>query len=140
MPELSSDDSDESTDSEPPLLRSLSCPSPEQSAERLHSSEAGVFRAEWGLAPQGVLAVELPSDAMGTVSLVPETSVIVLSADSVFAYGSVLFEKLGDAFEEGRTNWVIVSGPSATADMGALVQGVHGPAEVHVVVTRDDDT
>ena len=139
VPELELNRSAESRETISPILRSLSCPSPEQRAERLHSAEAGVFRAEWGLAPQGVLAVELPSDAMGTVSLVPETSVIVLSADSVVDDGKILFEKLADAFEEGRTNWVIVSGPSATADMGALVQGVHGPERVHVIIIQDDE-
>lgn len=136
VPELQ--DSDEPNETTTPILRSVSGSSPEERTERLHSAEAGVFRAEWGLAPQGVMAVELPSDAMGTVSLVPETSVVFLPAESVFADGALLFEKLGNAFEEGRTNWVIVSGPSATADMGALVQGVHGPAGVHVVVTQGE--
>jgi len=29
---------------------------------------------------------------------------------------------------------VFVTGPSATADMGPLVRGVHGPHQLHVIV------
>lgn len=32
---------------------------------------------------------------------------------------------------------ILATGPSATADMGALVQGVHGPRTVHVVLVED---
>jgi len=32
----------------------------------------------------------------------------------------------------------MATGPSATGDMGALVQGVHGPSEVHVIVVESE--
>ncbi|TKX83368.1 hypothetical protein EXE43_24625, partial [Halorubrum sp. SS5] len=35
---------------------------------------------------------------------------------------------------------VFATGPSATADMGGLVHGAHGPKEVHVVLLREDDS
>jgi L-lactate dehydrogenase complex protein LldG len=35
---------------------------------------------------------------------------------------------------EARNSHILVSGPSATGDMGTLVQGVHGPEELDVVV------
>jgi L-lactate dehydrogenase complex protein LldG len=44
------------------------------------------------------------------------------------------FEWLGEVLRETRGSAVLATGPSATADMGALVQGAHGPKEVHVVV------
>ena len=31
---------------------------------------------------------------------------------------------------------VFVTGPSATADMGPLVRGVHGPHKLHIIVLR----
>jgi L-lactate dehydrogenase complex protein LldG len=31
-------------------------------------------------------------------------------------------------------NFVYVTGPSATADMGPLVRGVHGPHRLHVIL------
>jgi len=49
------------------------------------------------------------------------------------------FEWLADEFDAGRDSLVFETGPSATGDMGALVQGVHGPSEVHVIVVEDDE-
>jgi L-lactate dehydrogenase complex protein LldG len=38
---------------------------------------------------------------------------------------------------EGLTrDFVFITGPSATADMGPLVRGVHGPHRLHVIVVR----
>jgi L-lactate dehydrogenase complex protein LldG len=38
---------------------------------------------------------------------------------------------------EGLTrDFVFITGPSATADMGPLVRGVHGPHRQHVIVVR----
>ncbi|MFW5973924.1 MAG: LUD domain-containing protein, partial [Natrialbaceae archaeon] len=47
------------------------------------------------------------------------------------------YERLAEEFATGRDTQVLATGPSATADMGTLVQGVHGPHEVHVVVLED---
>ena len=38
---------------------------------------------------------------------------------------------------EGNKSVVLATGPSATADMGTLVHGVHGPKDVHVVLVTD---
>ncbi|MDZ7688479.1 MAG: hypothetical protein U5J64_07135 [Halobacteriales archaeon] len=38
------------------------------------------------------------------------------------------------AVGEKRNSHVLVSGPSATGDMGTLVQGVHGPESLDIVV------
>jgi L-lactate dehydrogenase complex protein LldG len=44
------------------------------------------------------------------------------------------FERIGELIREGRDDLILTTGPSATADMGALVKGAHGPREVHVVL------
>jgi L-lactate dehydrogenase complex protein LldG len=44
------------------------------------------------------------------------------------------FSWLGERIREDRGSAVVATGPSATADMGALVRGAHGPKEVHVVI------
>ena len=33
-------------------------------------------------------------------------------------------------------SFVFITGPSATADMGPLVRGVHGPHRLHIIVLR----
>jgi len=33
-----------------------------------------------------------------------------------------------------RLDFVFITGPSATADMGPLVRGVHGPHRLHIII------
>jgi len=44
------------------------------------------------------------------------------------------FAHLGPALRNEHVTAVLATGPSATADMGALVRGAHGPAQVHVLI------
>jgi L-lactate dehydrogenase complex protein LldG len=101
----------------------------------LDEATTGITAAELGIADYG--SVVLPSTPAGTepVSLFPDLHVAVLRADDVVAGMPEAFEFLGRAFREGdHSSAVLATGPSATADMGDLVRGAHGPKEVHVVM------
>ena len=42
-----------------------------------------------------------------------------------------------EAYLEGKglkRSFTFITGPSATADMGPLVRGVHGPGKLHIIV------
>jgi len=50
-------------------------------------------------------------------------------------------ERPGDLFNPNfldgkglQRNFVFVTGPSATADTGPLVRGVHGPHRLHIII------
>ncbi|MFB6141852.1 MAG: LUD domain-containing protein [Halorientalis sp.] len=103
----------------------------------LEAAATGVTPAGLGIADYGT--VTLASDAAGTelASLYVPRHVAVLAASDVVATMADAYERLDDEFAEGRTTQVLATGPSATADMGTLVQGVHGPDETHVVVLED---
>jgi L-lactate dehydrogenase complex protein LldG len=47
------------------------------------------------------------------------------------------FSWLAENVTAGGGSAIVATGPSATADMGALVKGAHGPKAVHVVVLDD---
>ena len=47
------------------------------------------------------------------------------------------FERMGERFRNGRDDAVLATGPSATADMGELVYGVHGPRETHAIILEE---
>jgi L-lactate dehydrogenase complex protein LldG len=49
-----------------------------------------------------------------------------------------LFAALGPRCREDGTDVIVATGPSATADMGALVTGAHGPKAVHAVLVDRD--
>lgn len=105
----------------------------------LRAARTGVTGASMGVAAYG--SVVLPSTPEGSepVSLFPERHVVVLRARDIVAGMPEAFARLGPAVREGRGSNVIATGPSATADMGALVKGAHGPKEVHVVVVEEEE-
>jgi len=70
------------------------------------------------------------------VSLYSDRHVAVVREEQVVPDTGAAFDEAGPALAEDRGSVVMATGPSATGDMGALVQGVHGPSEVHVIVVE----
>jgi L-lactate dehydrogenase complex protein LldG len=89
-----------------------------------------------GIASLGTIAVESRPDGDELIALLPEYHVVVLRAADLRADLESAFGWLADEFEAGRDSVVLATGPSATGDMGALVQGVHGPERVHAIVVE----
>lgn len=106
-------------------------------AADLETAATGITGAGIGIADYG--SVVLPSDAAGTepVSLFADRHVAVLPTEDVVADMPAAFEWLGGELRTDGGSAIIATGPSATADMGALVTGAHGPKEVHVVLLED---
>ena len=98
----------------------------------------GVTPAAFGIADYG--SVVLPGDDRGSelVSLFVERHVAVLREGDVVPDMDAAFERLDGAVPEEYGDAIVATGPSATADMGALVKGAHGPREVHVVVVEGE--
>ena len=67
---------------------------------------------------------------------VPDPNVAVVREDAIVPDMTAAFSWFGERFREERESAIIATGPSATADMGELVLGAHGPKDVHVVVVR----
>ncbi|WP_135853984.1 LUD domain-containing protein [Halorussus salinus] len=122
---------------------------------RLDAATTGVTAAAFAIADYG--SVVLRPDESGTepVSLYPERHVAVLAASDLVADMPAAFDRLAEAVERERGGGaesgggteggdgtggdaIIATRPSATADMGALVTGAHGPKTVHVIVLEDE--
>lgn len=103
----------------------------------LEAAATGVTPARIGISDYGT--VTLPSDAAGTelASLYCRRHVAVVAASDVAPGMKHAYEEVSADFAEGVDTQILATGPSATADMGTLVQGVHGPHEVHIVVVTD---
>jgi len=104
------------------------------SDSELESSDAGLTEAFAGVARTGTVCIDVTRDLAGAVSLFPPVHVAVLTSDTIVPRPRDLFE--GERAKEvpSRSNVTLISGPSATADMGPLVQGVHGPGTLHVIL------
>lgn len=106
----------------------------------LRAAATGVTPAAFAIADYG--SVVLPSTDNGAelVSLYAERHVAVVDAADIVPGMPAAVERFGDGVRgDGPASGIVATGPSATADMGALVRGAHGPRDVRVVVVERDD-
>jgi L-lactate dehydrogenase complex protein LldG len=97
----------------------------------------GVTPATLGIADYGSVVVGETGDGTEPASLFVDTHVAVVAASDVVPSMAAAIDQLGTTVREGLTSAVVATGPSATADMGSLVLGAHGPKSVHVVLLID---
>jgi L-lactate dehydrogenase complex protein LldG len=110
---------------------------PEPTGVDLADAETSVTAGTLGIADYGSVVLEETGAGEELLSLYAETHVVVVAASDVVPDMPAAFDALDGRFEAAKTDAIIATGPSATADMGAVVTGVHGPGEVHVVVLED---
>jgi L-lactate dehydrogenase complex protein LldG len=114
----------------------------EPSVDALDAAKTGVTAAGTGIAAHGTITVESRPAGDELVSLYPPRHVVALDAEDIVSDLSAAFERFETAVRDARADGgpgasrVLATGPSATADMGGLVEGVHGPTNVHVVVVE----
>ncbi|MFC7187115.1 LUD domain-containing protein [Halorubrum yunnanense] len=104
----------------------------------LRAAHTGVTDAELGVAAYGSVAIEADRAGTEPVSLFVDRHVVVLREADLVPDMPDAFEWLGPKARGESADVVFATGPSATADMGGLVHGAHGPKEVHVVLLRED--
>ncbi|MEF8775971.1 MAG: LUD domain-containing protein [Haloarculaceae archaeon] len=103
----------------------------------LRSAKTGVTPAEFAIADYGSLVLPTAPPACELVSLYVDRHVAVLDRSDVVPDMKAAFERLDGAIAEDYSDAIIATGPSATADMGELVEGAHGPSEVRLVQVED---
>ncbi|WP_122088371.1 LUD domain-containing protein [Halalkalicoccus subterraneus] len=108
----------------------LTDPSPAE----IDTAITGVTGATLGIAEYG--SVILPSTPAGdeAVSLFCDHHVVVIDGDDIVPDMPTAVGTMATTLADDRESAVIATGPSATADMGALVRGAHGPKTVHALV------
>jgi L-lactate dehydrogenase complex protein LldG len=102
----------------------------------LDAATTGVTAAGLAIADYGSLLLRATPDGSEPVSLFPDLHVAVLRASDIVPDMETALSRFGEDCRDRRQSAIVATGPSATADMGALVRGAHGPTEVHVVVVR----
>jgi len=99
----------------------------------LEQARTGVSAARLAIASYGSLVLDY--DGAGeAVSLLPTRHVAVVRATDVVPDMKAAFQRIGPLLRARPSSLVLATGPSATADMGALVRGAHGPETVHVLI------
>lgn len=111
----------------------------EPSPSQLREAVTGVTGSRMGISSLGTVAVESRSVGDEFVALYPELHVVVIREVDLQSNLSDAFDWLRSEFAADRRSVIFATGPSSTGDMGALVQGVHGPERVHIIIVRDDE-
>jgi L-lactate dehydrogenase complex protein LldG len=102
----------------------------------LESAETGITPARFGIGDYGSVAIESTPASEEAASLWPGHHVAVLAESDLVADMPAGIERVGEIARAGG-DVVLATGPSATADMGELVLGAHGPRNVSVVLLED---
>jgi L-lactate dehydrogenase complex protein LldG len=102
--------------------------------EQLATADAGITGAFAGVASSGSVCVALGPPLTAAASLLMPLHIVLLPAERIVARPRDLFDEACLGGEGLRRNLVFITGPSATADMGPLVRGVHGPHRLHILL------
>jgi len=101
--------------------------------EQLKNIRTGITSASYGIASTGSVTIPITNDLTIYLSMLVKKHIVILDAENIV-------DKPRDLFNESimlKKSFTIITGPSATADMGPLVRGVHGPGELFIIVLGD---
>ena len=109
-------------------------------AEDLFECDLGVTGAQWGVAETGTLVLESDAERHRLASLVPTAHVAVIESQNVRQTLGEVLQAISDRGEGGLSRAVtFITGPSRTSDIElTLAIGVHGPAELYVVIVGEE--
>ena len=112
--------------------RVRSNPTPEEWVD----SPVGVTEAFAAVARTGSVCVNVGFERTGMASLIAPLHIAVVAAETIVPQPRDLFREDVLNGVGLKRSFVFITGPSATADMGPLVRGVHGPHRLHIIVLR----
>jgi L-lactate dehydrogenase complex protein LldG len=115
-------------------IRGLAGFLPRPQDDELATADAGVTEAFAGVASTGSVCVALGRPLVSATSLLMPLNIILLAKERIVARPRDLFDPDCLKGEGLKRNLVFITGPSATADMGPLVHGVHGPHRLLVLL------
>jgi L-lactate dehydrogenase complex protein LldG len=101
------------------------------------SDLAGVSYAFGAIAESGTLMLLSGPDNPTTLNFLPDTHIVVVSAEDIAGDYESLWARLRERYGAGIMPRAVnlITGPSRSADIGqTLILGAHGPRRLHVIV------
>ncbi|MFW5938598.1 MAG: LUD domain-containing protein [Halanaeroarchaeum sp.] len=107
------------------------------SFEDLFEARTGLTPAVSAIAEYGSVVLQGTENGEEPLSLYPETHVAVVAESDIHEDMAAAIGDVAEHIRAGEKSHIVATGPSATADMGELVKGAHGPKDVEIVVVTD---
>ncbi len=107
--------------------------------EQLSIISTGVTDAFCAVASTGSVCVSITKNLSSPVSMLTQKHIVVIDSRTIIPRPRDIFS---ENYLEGKglkRSFSIITGPSATADMGPLVRGVHGPGKLHIIIIDSFD-
>ena len=104
---------------------------------RLFEADVGITGSDYAIAETGTVVVHPRGGLSRLVSLAPTRHVAVVRRGAVLPSLDELFLLESEAQANGSlaSSMNLITGPSRTGDIeGVIVEGIHGPIEVHMVL------
>ena len=104
----------------------------------LFDCDIGITSAQWAVAETGTLVLESDEERHRLASLVPPVHIAIIEADQIRHTLAEVLQALSKHGQDTLSRTVtFITGPSRTSDIElTLAIGVHGPAELYVIVLR----
>lgn len=106
----------------------------EPTKEQLSTIKIGVTDAFCGIASTGSVCVSINKNLSSHASMLTRKHIAIVDSRTIVPKPRDVFS---DEYLGGKglkRSFSIITGPSATADMGPLVRGVHGPGKLHIII------
>lgn len=104
------------------------------SPKEIEEAVTGVTGATLGIADYGSVVLPSTPDGAEAISLFCDHHVVIIEESAIVPDMPTAVGTMATTLADERESAIIATGPSATADMGALVRGAHGPKTVHALV------
>ncbi len=108
----------------------------------MFNCDVGITSAQWAVAETGTLVLESEKERHRFASLVPPIHIALISAQSVVhTLGEVLNRIAKSGRDDMSRTITFITGPSRTSDIElTLAIGVHGPAQLFVIIIEEADS
>ena len=106
----------------------------EPTNEQLSKIKMGVTDAFCAVASTGSVCVSVTKNLSTHASMLTQKHIVIVDGKTIVQRPRDIFFDCYLGGKGLKRSFSIITGPSATADMGPLVRGVHGPRELHIII------
>lgn len=108
----------------------------EPTMEQLSTIKTSITDAFCAIAATGSVCVSITKNLSSPASMLTRKHIVIVDSKTIIPKPRDVFsEKYLDG-KGLKRSFSIITGPSATADMGPLVRGVHGPGKLHIIIVE----